>query len=203
MDQAEMKKVFCGIKKRMSSLDVSGIRESRKVEGLYSTTQEARGFPNLLIYLDQGLSGHTKEIADILTDIDRYLGGFHNDGRMRYLFTFGGSDGTLVRHAKTDIRKLSREQWQQWTEVINNANVSPRPVTIPALFYGTKYGSNPCPGKRDLLIFFSSVRHVFMPENVGRLYAALKKNALWFFFSDGSVEYEFGMFDPCILEPQE
>lgn len=196
MDQASLKQIFQTLKKRMSLLDVEGLRESRKIEGLYAYDQEVRGFTNIMIYLDQGLSIIWEEIADILAGIDQHLGSYHNDLMMRYLFSFGGSEGILNRHAHTHIRRMTLEKWQLWTKIIDNVDSTPEDLVIPALFTGKKFGSGPWPGKKDLLIFFSRNRQVTMPEKVMRQYSFLKGNALWFFLESGHFEWEFGKFMP-------
>lgn len=195
MESSELNKIFKEIRKRMSSLDVAGLRNSRKVEGLYSLDQETQGFSNILIYLDQGLYGQEEQIASTLYEIDRYIGGYHNDRRMRYLFLFGDSEEVITRQAHTSISRMSLSQFNQWAASLQTTNVTAGSVNIPSLFVGQKSGSRPCPGKSDLLIFFSRSRHVTMTEDIKHQYHFLKGNALWFFFEGNNFIWEFG-FDP-------
>jgi hypothetical protein len=98
---------------------------------------------------------------------------------------------------------MTREQWQGWTALIRDANVAASELIIPSLFNGQKFGTRPCPGKHDLLIFFCRSREVFMSGEAAKQYSFLKGNALWFFFNAGKSEWELGNFEPCLFEHQE
>ncbi len=94
---AENKKVATQVlkiaKRYCKYQDTSGLRQSRRVEGLLDTSVEERGFKAVYVYLDIRLADRTDQICEILEYVDSKLPRLRPC--YRHLFTFGWPDEVL------------------------------------------------------------------------------------------------------------
>lgn len=201
MDSAWVRQLLGQVNKRKMLFEVPGYRQSRKVEGMFDRDDELYGFKNLCVYVDAGLVGREKQIAEILSRIDSHICSYEHYCHIRWLMFFGSDQDKLKAPGPSRVHHAIRAlNWEGTLRKFISPEAMTAPIIIPRLHNPGSVNTR-CPDRKDLGLFFCRDNLVYVnSEEDQMLFRRIGSRCIWIFLGqEESPLMEAGTFVPQVI----
>ena len=189
------------VRMRRRVFEVPGCRQSRRVEGMFNRDDEVHGFKKLCIYVDAGLVGREKQVAEILGAVDGQIYGYEHHNHTRWLMFFGIEPDRFVTPGPSRVHSSIRAcDWEGTLKKYISAEAQTSPLIIPKIV-NCESARIRCPDHYDLGLIFCRTRDVFV-KNEADLprFRMIGPRCIWFFIGDDETpQMEAGIFLPKVI----
>ena len=202
MDKSWLKGLRNKLRANAPTNMADGIRQSRRVSGLYSYEAEIKAYASIICYIQKGLGKENEIIGEAIKIILSFQSSSKLKNYYLHPFSFGWDDNKL-HHKKSAISIIFRGNI---TNIINElcklagSNFS-ETSTIPSLFPPTSlYSKKSKATVNDLLVFVCKDRSVQLSGVSTAAYNRVRRSSLWIFMNNDNPEWEFGTFKPEVAD---
>ena len=202
MDKSWLKGLRNKLRANAPTNMADGIRQSRRVSGLYSYEAEIKAYASIICYIQKGLGKENEIIGEAIKIILDIQGSSKLKNYYLHPFSFGWDDNKL-HHKKSAISIISRGNSTNITNELCKlaGSDSSDTSTIPALFPPTSlYSKKSKATVNDLLVFVCKDRSVQLSGVSTAAYNRVRRSSLWIFMNNDNPEWEFGTFKPEVAD---
>lgn len=184
----------------MSDDDVGTWSQSRRVEGLLTTSGYRSGYQHVYCYMEKGLGGHLDATATILLDIIRYQRREgHSESRI-FLAAFGGPNDAMTHFPGVAAVHRTRNALPLAGSLCNLAGketIAPGESAVLKTLFPTNllnYTGLGAPKASDMLVIFRSDRPIVMEKRLRTLFLGkFRKHTLWISFALEKIVVEMDL----------
>ena len=191
------------VKSHRTSREISGVRQSRRIEGAYTHKRGQVGRKNAVIYIEKGLGNQAEEIAKIISRIIKKFAHFNRSKTRTYLFSFGWNDNKLHGPVRPLPAAKESAKWKKWIIDVTKFDPVQGNTVIPRLYFKAGAVSSPGVGKKDINIFICKNKQIYMSELAVKTFGNRKQKSGWIFLQGENKhpDWHFGKFIPEQYSP--
>jgi hypothetical protein len=187
--------LFRYLKRYAPTLDGTGLRASRRLEGYLSSDSEINAYRAVMYYIEKGLGEHQKVIQQVIEEVAKVQNRDRYTGYANCLFSFGwtGEDLKHEGKAKHFSRKANSIKLSQKLCLLAGTDPPEEPILVRRLFPpANPYASLRKVTSKDLLLFFYRKPLVFH-KNLERIFLnQLHKRIIWVCIEESQVSIKLG-----------
>lgn len=201
MDRLWLRQLQSQVNKRKRLFESPGFGQSRRQEGIFNRDNEVHGFKHICIYVDAGLVGRERQIAEILGCVDSQIYGYERYPHTRWLMFFGTDPERLTESRSVRVpHALRTTDWEGRLRKFISPEAPPGPAIIPRL-HNPGSPNTRCPERYDLALFFCRDRAVLVrSEEEQTRIRKIDDRCIWIFFNDEEApQMEARTFIPQVI----